>query len=368
MIESNIYVDFDTMHRFMKDVFVRAGVPDEDAVVCADVLIAADKRGIDSHGINRLKPIYYDRIKEKIINPITKIDVVREAPAVAVLDGNNGMGQVIGKKAMQIAMDKASKYGIGMVTVRNSNHYGIAGYYGLMCSDNNMIGITGTNARPSIAPTFGVENMLGTNPLTFVMPSDEPFPFFLDCATSVSQRGRIEVYAREGKQLPDGWVIGADGKSKTDAVKILDELVKGDAALVPLGGIGDETAGFKGYGYATVVEILSSALQAGSYLKMLNGITNGVKTPYHLGHFFIAVDIKAFTEVDDFKKIVGNILRDLRVSKKMPGHDRIFSPGEKEWIVWNERKDKGVPLDGALIKDIKTLVKELGLTGYDFKF
>jgi len=187
--EGAVWWDFDTVERFMVDVFMGYGVPAEDAKICADVLITADKRGIDSHGVGRLKPIYIDRIKEKQINPITKIDIIREGPTTAVLDANNGMGQVASVRGMQMAIDKAKKFGMGMVAVRNSNHYGIAGYYALMATKEGMIGFTGTNARPSIAPTFGVENMLGTNPLTFGIPTDEDFPFNIDCATSVSQRG-----------------------------------------------------------------------------------------------------------------------------------------------------------------------------------
>ena len=179
-MKKTIYVDFNTLERFMKEVLMGAGVPEKDAEICAEILIAADKRGIDSHGINRLKPIYYNRIKDGILNPVTNFEIIKEGPATAVIDGHDGMGHVISKKAMQMAIDKAKIYGLGMVAVRNSSHYGIAGYYGLMAEQEGMIGITGTNARPSIAPTFGVENMLGTNPLTFVMPTDEDFPFFLD--------------------------------------------------------------------------------------------------------------------------------------------------------------------------------------------
>ena len=219
------WVDFDTMEHFMVDVFRGVGVPEQDAKTCAEVLITSDKRGIDSHGTGRLKPIYVDRINGGIINPVTRVDVVKEGPTTAVLDGNNGMGQVIGTKAMGMAIDKAKKYGMGMVAVRNSNHYGIAGYYALMAAEKGMIGMTGTNARPSIAPTFGTENMLGTNPLTFGMPTDEAFPFVLDCATSIAQRGKIEVYARQGKQLPEGWVIGEDGKPRTDTEQVLKDLV-----------------------------------------------------------------------------------------------------------------------------------------------
>lgn len=338
-----------------------AGLPEPDAEVSADVLIESDKRGIDSHGIGRLKPIYIDRIREGIINPITKIDVIKDGPTTAVLDANNGMGQVVSKYAMQLAIDKAKQFGMGMVAVRNSNHYGIAGYYVTMATEQGMIGVTGTNARPSIAPTFGVENMLGTNPLTFGMPSDEPFPFVLDCATSVTQRGKIEVYQRLGKDLPDGWVIGEDGSSRTDTEQVLMDLVTGGAALTPLGGMGELLGGYKGYGYATVVEILSAALAGGAFLKGLSGISDGVKQPYHLGHFFIAIDVEAFTTLESFKQITGDILRTLRSSKKAPGEDRIYTAGEKEHLASLERSNEGVPINEALERDIAALKAIYGI-------
>lgn len=368
MKDEIVWVDFDVMERFMADVFKGVGVPEEDAKICADVLITADKRGIDSHGTNRLKPIYYDRIKEGIQNPVTNFEIVKEGPTTAVVDGHDGMGHVIGKKSMAMAIEKAKKYGMGMVAVRNSTHYGIAGYYAMMAAEAGMIGITGTNARPSIAPTFGVENMLGTNPLVFGMPTDEEFPFVIDCATSISQRGKIEVYDKIGKTLPEGWVIDENGNTMTDPHETLIDLVKGKAALTPLGGIGEDTAGYKGYGYATVVEILSASLQSGAYLKMLLGFENGKKVPYHLGHFFIAIDISAFVELEEFKKTTGNILRELRASKKMPGQSRIYTAGEKEYLAWLERKDKGVPVNRELQKEILTLQKELGLNEYEFPF
>jgi L-2-hydroxycarboxylate dehydrogenase (NAD+) len=368
MQEKVVWVPFDILERFMADVFKGLGVPEEDAAVCADVLIASDKRGIDSHGINRMKPIYYDRIKAGIQSPVTKFEIVREGPATAVIDGHDGMGHVIAKKAMSMTIDKARKFGMGMVAVRNSSHYGIAGYYPLMAIEQGMIGITGTNARPSIAPTFGVENMLGTNPLTFGMPSDEEFPFVLDCATSITQRGKIEAYERLGKDLPEGWVIDQSGNTRTDTQQVLEDLVKGTAALTPLGGMGEEGGGYKGYGYATVVEILSAALQGGSFLKMLTGLDNGRKIPYHLGHFFIAIDVSAFTELDSFKKITGDILRELRASKKMPGQDKIYTAGEKEYLAWLERRDRGVPVNQALQAEILQMRNEIGLNGYDFPF
>jgi LDH2 family malate/lactate/ureidoglycolate dehydrogenase len=358
------FIAFEVIEKFIVDVMVKAGIPQEDAKIVGDVLLQADKFGIDSHGVNRLKSIYLDRIKEGILNPLTSYEIVKEGPATAVIDGHNGMGHVVSYNAMKLAIEKARKYGMGMIAVRNSSHYGIAGYYAMMAVRENMIGITGTNARPSIAPTFGVENMLGTNPLTFGMPSDEPFPFLIDCATSITQRGKIELYAREGKEIPKGWVINDKGESKTNSCEVLNDLVAGRAALSPLGGIGEETAGYKGYGYAAVVEILSSALQQGGFMKMLMGIKDGKKAPYSLGHFFIAIDISAFTEPEDFKKTTGDILRELRASRKMPGQNRIFTAGEKEYYTWMERKDKGVPFTTQLLEEFRGLCDTYGLGEY----
>ena len=286
MDEHVVWVDFDTMERFMVDVFKGVGVPEDDARVCADVLITADKRGIDSHGVGRLKSIYYDRIKAGIQSPVTDFEIVREGPTTAVVDGHNGMGHLVSKKAMDLAIQKAGRFGMGMVAVRNSTHYGIAGYYVLMATQVGMIGITGSNARPSVAPTFGVENVLGTNPFTFGMPTDEEFPFVLDCATSLAQRGKIELYDRAEKETPPGWVVDQEGKTRTDTHQILKELQEGKAALAPLGGIGEETAGYKGYGYAAVVEILSAALQGGVVsLGCSQGCRMGKRTPVPSGIF-----------------------------------------------------------------------------------
>lgn len=345
---AKIVLDWKTVINFVTDAFVGVGVPRADAEICTDILVESDRRGIESHGVNRFKPIYIDRILAGIQNPVTNFEIIKETATTAVIDGHDGMGQVIGFKSMQMAIDKAKKYGMGMVAVRNSCHYGIAGYFATMATKQGMIGITGTNARPSIAPTFGVENMLGTNPLTVGLPTDEEFPFVLDCATSITQRGKLEYYSRIGKSTPEGMVIGRDGKAKTDTDQILVDLNTGEAALAPLGGIGEELAGYKGYGYATVVEVLSAALQAGNYLKMLTGMQDGKKVPFHLGHFFIAIDTNAFSGEDEFRKTAGNIMRELRASEKAPGENRIFTAGEKEWDVWCQRKDSGVPINEAV--------------------
>ncbi len=363
-----VYVDWETMESFVSDVFQGYGIPAEDARICTDVLLESDKRGIESHGVNRFKPIYLDRIKAGIQKPVTDFELIRETDTTAVVDGHDGMGQVIAYRSMQMAINKAKKHGMGMVAVRNSTHYGIAGYYASMATDAGCIGITGTNARPSIAPTFGVENMLGTNPMTFGIPTDEDFPFLLDCATSITQRGKIEYFARLGQDTPAGMVIARDGSALTDSESILVRLNDGSAALAPLGGIGEELAGYKGYGYATIVEILSAALQAGNYLKMLTGIQDGKRTPYHLGHFFIAIDTEAFMGLESFKKTAGDILRQLRASQLAPGHDRIYTAGEKEHLVWLERKDKGVPVNEGVQKELIAVRDELKLYQYRFPF
>jgi len=361
-MENRTYVTWEFIESFMVEAFKKIGVPEKDAYTCADVLMESDRRGIESHGVNRFKPIYIDRILAGIQKPETQIDILRETPTTAVLDANDGMGMVVSKKAMEMAIEKAKLYGMGMVAVRNSTHYGIAGYYATMASNEGMIGMTGTNARPSIAPTFGVENMLGTNPLTFALPTDEEFPFVLDCATSITQRGKIEYFAKVGKETPKGMVVGRDGLPKSDSNQILKDLVNQEAALAPLGGIGEELAGYKGYGYATIVEILSAALQAGNFMKMLSGRDeDGKLVPYHLGHFFIAIDTEAFMGLQSFKKTAGDILRELRNSQKAPGENRIFTAGEKEYDVWMERKKKGLPLTEASKNDIIYVNKLLDL-------
>ena len=223
--ETRPFVPWDVMNSFMIDAFKGYGVPEEDAKICADVLLESDRRGIESHGCNRFKPIYIDRIVKGTLLPVTEIEILKETPTTVVMDAHDGMGMVASYKMMEKLIEKAKQYGMAGGAIRNSTHYGIAGYWTSMASKEGMVGITGTNARPSIAPTFGVENMMGTNPLTFSLPTDEEFPFCLDCATSIVQRGRIEYYAREGKATPAGTVISENGEALTDSEQILKDLV-----------------------------------------------------------------------------------------------------------------------------------------------
>ena len=367
-METRPYVPWEQMNAFLIDAFKGYGVPEADAAICADVLLESDRRGIESHGCNRFKPIYIDRIVKGTLKPVTELVIVKETPTTVVIDAHDGMGMVASHKMMTMLIEKAKTYGMAGGAIRNSTHYGIAGYWATMASKEGLIGITGTNARPSTAPTFGVENMMGTNPLTFAIPTDEDFPFVLDCATSIVQRGKIEYYAREGKPTPAGMVVSENGEALTDSEQILQMLVDGTAALAPLGGIGDELCGYKGYGYAAVVEILSAALSAGPFMKALTGVSaDGKPQMYHLGHFFFVVNPDFFMGLEEFKRISGDICRALRASKKAPGYDRIYTAGEKEWLVWQERRDKGVPVGEAVQKEILAVRDKLGLD-YHFPF
>ncbi len=367
MKDEIVYLDAKILENFMKDVFIGLGVPEEDAKIIAEVLITSDLRGIDTHGIQRCK-MYYDRIKQGIYEVKTKIDIIKDNHATALWDGNSGMGHVIAYKAMKTAIEKAKKYGLGAVAVRNSTHFGIAGFYSLMAIKEGMIGLAVTNARPSIPPTFGVEPMLGTNPLTVGAPTDEAFPFLIDAATSIIQRGKVELNSRINKPLPENTVIDDQGNIIRDPNKILDLMLQRKAALLPLGGKGEDTAGYKGYGYATVVELLSAALQEGIFLRDTLGITEDGQKRLKVGHFFLAINTDNFAGLDSFKKTAGDIMRGLRSAKKDPEAKRIYTAGEKEYIVELERKEKGIPLNESLQNDIKVMQQELGLNKYEFSF
>ena len=345
-----VILDWETAESFITDAFVGAGVPLEDAKIVTDVLLESDRRGIESHGCNRFKPVYIDRIKAGIQQPVTNFEILKETETTAVVDGHHGMGQVIGYKAMSMAIEKAKKYGMGMVAVRNSCHYGIAGYYATMAAKAGCIGMTGTNARPSVAPTFGVEGMFGTNPFTIGIPSDEKFDFIFDCATSITQNGKVEYYERIGEDVHPGTIIDEDGKPvEGDAGVALKKIRNGTAALTTLGGIGEALGGYKGYGFAVAVELMCAALQDGMYGKDLDGKDeNGNIRPYHLGHYFIAIDTEHFLGEELCRKKVGDILRSIRASKKSPDADRIYTAGEKEYDIWMSRKDSGVPINESV--------------------
>jgi LDH2 family malate/lactate/ureidoglycolate dehydrogenase len=258
---------------------------------------------------------------------------------------------------------------VGAVTVRNGTHFGIAGYYPLMAVEAGMMGLTVTNARPAIAPTFSTEPMLGTNPIAFAAPSDMDYPFCFDAATSIIQRGKVEVLARAEKPAMPGWVTDDQGNPMSDPDKILADLGKATAALLPLGGAGEDFAGYKGYDLATVVEILSASLSGGMYMKDLLGFEeDGSRRPYMLGHFFLAIDIEHFIPLELSKGITGGIMRALQAARKAPGEDRIYVAGEKEHDMLAVVRERGVPVNANLRQELQTVRDELGMEGYEGNF
>ncbi len=363
-----IRIPHESLKRFMRDVLAAYGVPPADAEVVSDVLIMADLQGIDSHGVSRLG-YYGERLKAGVTKPTTQFEVVKETPSTAVIDGHDGMGHVIGTRAMQLAIDKARSNGLGAVAVRNSTHYGFAGYYPLMAIREEMIGLATSNARPCIAPTHGVQPMFGTNPLAFGAPTDEECPFLFDAGMSVTQRGKIEILKREGKPVPDGWSIDETGEPQPDAEKLLDDFMAGRASLLPLGGVGELLGGHKGFGISIILEILSSALQSGRFLEELGGgDREGRWEPYRLGHFFLAIKIDSFVAIDEFKRTTGEIVRRLRASTPAPGKDRIWTAGEKEWEAMERRAKTGIPITSNLQDELRALARDLGLAKSQLPF
>jgi L-2-hydroxycarboxylate dehydrogenase (NAD+) len=362
------YVPAEVLQDFAERVFVELGTPLEDARICAEVLIASDLRGIESHGIGRLKT-YYDRIRAGVQLVETNLEIVRETETTAVVDGHHGMGAVIAVRSMRLAVEKASRHDLGAVAVRNSTHFGIAGYYALMAAREGMMGLAVTNARPVVAPTFGVERMLGTNPIAFAAPSDTEFPFCFDAATSTVSRGKIEVLARAGKPTPEGWVVDAAGAPLTDSREILRRLAAGTTMLLPLGGAGEATGGYKGFDLAAVVEILCASLSGGAFMKDLLGFApDGSRRPYMLGHFFLAINIGHFVPLEVSRRITGQIMRALQSAQTAPGEERIFVAGEKEYEKEKVIRERGIPLNLNLRQDLRTVRDELSILERKFSF
>ena len=368
MAEENVRIPVKDLVDFMIVALQKMGIPLEDAKIIADVLITSDLWGVRSHGVAHLK-MYHERIKTGLQLPITDWKIVKETPTTAVIDGGCGMGMVVGTHAMRLAIDKAKNYGLGAVAVRNSSHYGVAGYYSLMAVKEGMVGLSVTNAHPSTAPTFGTEPMLGTNPIAVAAPTDEAFPYMYDAATSVVPRGKIEVAARANKPIPEGWVINKEGNCVTDSSQMISEMNKNNMALLPLGGIGELMGGHKGYGLSTMVEIFSAAFQNGAYLSMLHDTDHDGKTQFlRIGHFFLAINIENFLSLEDFKRTTGNMMRELRESRKAHGQSRIYTAGEKEYYNALHNQMEGVEITPGVQKALQALRKELDITGYNLGF
>lgn len=352
-------------HRFNKedlmDFVVRymskLGVPAEDAKIVGDVLISADVRGVESHGLLRLGSYYGNRISKNYIDPTTPFKIITETPTTALIDGGNGCGQVVSYKAMQMAIEKAKKSGLAAITVNNSNHFGIAGYYSMMALEHGMIGICMTNSQPLVAPTYGRTAVMGTNPISVAAPSNTEHPYVLDMATSAVAYGKIQLYEKKQEKIPLGWGIDEDGLVTDNPSKIKPG---GHGALLPLGGM-DITAGYKGFGLAIFVEIMCSILSGGNYLTQVGSPSK--PEPTGVSHFFMAINIEAFRPLIDFKMQLDDMIRLLKTSPLAVDRDEILVAGTKEFEYQKYNEVNGVPLIQPIVDD---LMKEAEKVGVDF--
>ncbi len=345
------------LRQFCEQVLVKLGVPKEDARVTTDVLVLADLRGIDSHGVARLGR-YVSGLKGGYMKPTDQSSILKETKATALIDGGQSLGQVVGKKGMDLAIKKAKDTAVGVVAVRNSNHYGIAGYYSLMALEHDLIGVSMTNAAPLVVPTFGRTVILGTNPISLTAPAMKEKAFVLDMATSTVPRGKVEVYNRLGKPMPDGWAVDETGKSSKDPARVLNALAKRlGGGLLPLGGEGEDLGGHKGYGLALMVDVLCG---------VLSGAATGLqvyadeKRP-DVGHFFLALDPTAFRPLDEFRRDMDRLARELKDSPKAHGQERIYVHGEKSFGRMEKFRKEGIPLGSKVVEDLKKIGTDLGV-------
>jgi len=335
------------------DVLVKSGVAREHADVVADVLVAADLRGIESHGVARLESYYVSRIRSGHLNPKPNYHIVRETETTVLFDADNGLGHPVGKMAMERVLEKAAKHGSAFGGVRNSNHFGIAGYYAMMALERDMIGMASTNSVKYGTATFGKDVLLGTNPLAFAIPAGSEPPFVLDFATTTVPKGKLEVYKRKGKPLLDGWAIDAEGAMTLDP----DEALRG--ALLPLGGFGTEGGGHKGYGLGLLVDILCGVLSGGAFGPTLPVVTDTREGA--ISHWFGAFRVDAFRDVDAFKADMDRELQYFKQSAKSPGQERIWVAGEPEHEKTAYHRQHGVPVHTKVWDGLQKLSGELGI-------
>lgn len=337
-------------------LFENADIARADAEVCAEILVIADVRGIESHGVARL-PYYLNKLKDGSINANPKPRILHEMPAVALFHGDDGMGPVVGKQAMELAIKKAKETGAGMVSVTHSNHYGIAGYYSMMALEAGMIGISMTNSLSLVAPTFGTQAMLGTNPLSVAAPAGEEPPYVLDMATSTVPAGKIEIALREQNEIPSGWLIDKDGKPTGKPLAMLQ-----GGTLTPLGS-DRERSNHKGYGLSLMVDLLSAILSGANYGARQEGLTkpNPSGKPSNVGHFFGAMLIEGFRPLAEFKDNMDEALRALKGSATAEGQDRIYVAGEPEFDATEDSNKNGVPLSAVVTATLTRVGDESGV-------
>jgi L-2-hydroxycarboxylate dehydrogenase (NAD+) len=351
-MSKNIY-KVSELSEYIVKFFVKHDLPENDARIVADVLLSADMRGVDSHGVIRLDTYYGSRLRRGLINPRPNIKVINETLATVALDADSSMGHVVGHQAMELAIQKAREVGVGMATVRNSNHYGIAGYYAMMALPHDMIGISYTNSQPLVAPTYGRTPLLGTNPIAVAVPAGSQRPYVLDMATSIVPIGRVTVYQKAGKSIPEGWGIDKDGQVTTDPTSV----IKG-GALMPLGGI-DLMRGYKGYGLALLVDIFSGVLSGASTGPEVGHPNQGI--PADVGHYFAAIRVDAFRPIEDFKAHMDRMIQELKDAPKAVDHDRIYIHGEKEFELSEKYQKEGVPIMVEVVDALKASGNEAGV-------
>lgn len=346
---------YNDLYAFCVDAFERFGYSKDESRIITDVLLLSDLYGIESHGMQRLVR-YHKSIKSGMIKVEEKPEVVFETPISAVIDGHDGMGQLIGHYCMEIAIKKAKESGAGFVMARNSNHYGIAGYYAKQACDEGLIGISFTNSAAIMVPTYGRKAMLGSNPIAVSMPA-EPYPFFFDASTTVVTRGKLEVYNKMEKPLPLGWALDAQGHDTSDAADVLKNIGnKAGGGIVPLGGSTEQMGSHKGYGFAMICEIFSSILSLGTTSNdTYEGNKGGVC------HGFIAINPNLFGNPDDIKAHLSNYLNILRNSEKAEGQSRIYTHGEKEIEASTDRLKNGIPVNDKTVKEMQDLCKDLNM-------
>jgi LDH2 family malate/lactate/ureidoglycolate dehydrogenase len=339
-------------------VLTNLHVPEEEAQITSDILVSADLRGIESHGVSRL-PRYAKRLMNGWIRPAAKLTLKNETPVSVLVDGENSLGQVVAYRVMQRCIEKAKKSHLAFATVTNSNHIGIAGYYAMMALKEDMIGICMTNAWPLVVPTLGIEPILGTNPVAFAVPAKNELPFVLDMATSVIPIGKMEVYERHGKSVPVGWAIDENGDPALDTKTVMRCVYKTRrGGLLPLGGL-EQTAGYKGYGLSLLVDILSGILSGAAYGASVG--TPEDPRPSNIGQFIGAIDVNAFTQLDKFKERMDAMIRSVRGSNKTKGQDRIYMHGEKEWELEQQYRKNGIPLYFKVWENLRNLAQQLHL-------
>lgn len=344
---------------FTRTVFEKIGCPAADAELAAKVLLSADLRGIDSHGVARLSG--YVRLWEvNRVNATPEIRIIHESPSTAVIDGDGGLGLVVAPFAMQVAIDKAKNAGTGWVSVQNSNHFGIAGYHAMMALDNDMIGWAMTNASPLVAPTFSVERLLGTNPICVAIPAGEEPAFVADLATTTAANGKLEILQRKNQKAPLGWVQDKYGNSSVNPHEL-----KSGGALLPLGS-DREHGSHKGYALGAIVDIFSAVLSGANYGPWVPPFPAYVPMPDEqpgkgIGHFFGAMRIDAFRRADEFKLHMDKWIRRFRSAKPMEGEEQVLIPGDPEREMEENRMRAGIPLLHAVEEDLRFLAEKLGV-------